>query len=319
MIHYRPFLNSDPPAIAEIWRSQAPSWALIQPMTPAVLDELVFSKPYYDRQGLILALEDDQPVGFAHAGFGPDPAYRRLEFSRGTTALLLVKPHPAHESIAQELLRHSEQYLRSQGATTLLGGATQELAPYYFGLYGGSLLPGVLAADTATVQLYRSAGYREREFCRILRRELAGFRPPVDRNLMQLRRQFQLQKELEALPTTWWHASLFGSTDVLRFTLVPKSGGSPVVTASLWDIEPLASSWGVHAMGLLQLQVHDDTSTSTLVTFFLGELVRQLQDYSTTMVECQVAVDDSVLATVCRQLGFEEVDRGLLFDKESTA
>ena len=62
MIHYRPFLNSDPPALAEIWRSQSPSRALIQLMTPAVLDDLVLSKAYFDRQGLILAVE----IGRAH-------------------------------------------------------------------------------------------------------------------------------------------------------------------------------------------------------------------------------------------------------------
>ena len=63
MIHYRSFRNSDPPALAEIWRAQPPAAALIQPATPALLDELVFSKPYFRREGLILAFEEQTPVG----------------------------------------------------------------------------------------------------------------------------------------------------------------------------------------------------------------------------------------------------------------
>ena len=42
MIQFRSFRNSDPPALAEIWRAQPPAAALIQPATPALFDELVF-------------------------------------------------------------------------------------------------------------------------------------------------------------------------------------------------------------------------------------------------------------------------------------
>ncbi|MEX0818436.1 MAG: GNAT family N-acetyltransferase, partial [Pirellulaceae bacterium] len=255
MIHYRPFLNSDPPVIAEIWRSQPPSKALIQPMTPAVLDDTVFAKPFFDRQGLILAIDDDQPVGFVHAGFGPNTERTGLDQTSGTTALLLVSPHRDRDTIARELLSRSEQYLRDRGATTLFGGATDNLAPFYLGLYGGSRLSGVFASDAASVDLFRSSGYSEVAYARIFRRKLTGFRPPVDRELMQVRRQFQLVKQADSLPRTWWEASEFASIERLDFALLPKAQKVPVAEATFWDIEPLASSWGVHAVGLLSLEV----------------------------------------------------------------
>ena len=71
MIRYRPFLNHDPPAIAEIWRSQPPQRGLVQPMSPQLFEHLVLSKSYFDRFGLMLAVEGDHPIGFVHAGFGP--------------------------------------------------------------------------------------------------------------------------------------------------------------------------------------------------------------------------------------------------------
>ena len=71
MIGYRIFRNSDPPHLADIWRTHAGRRGLMQPMTAALLEELVLSKPYFDPQGLIVATDGNHPVGFAHAAFGP--------------------------------------------------------------------------------------------------------------------------------------------------------------------------------------------------------------------------------------------------------
>jgi GNAT superfamily N-acetyltransferase len=319
MIHYRPFLNSDPPALAEIWRSQSPSRALIQLMTPAVLDDLVFSKPFFDRQGLILAVEDDKPIGFVHAGFGPDLAHDGIEHTRGTTALLLVSPHRDHEAIARELLARSEQYLRDRGATTLFGGATKTLAPFYFGLYGGSQLSGVLASDAGNADLFRQAGYSEAVHARIFRRDLTGFRAPVDRELMQVRRQFQLVKLGDSEPENWWEACEFAAIERVDFVLSPKANGPPVAEAKFWSIEPLATSWGVHAMGLVSMEVFAKANECAVATHFIGEIFRQFQGFGITLAEFQLHTDEVLAIEVCQRLGFDEIDQGLLFQKPATS
>jgi hypothetical protein len=313
MIHYRSFRNSDPPAVAAIWRAQRPSNALMQPMTAGLLDELVFSKPYFCREGLILAIDNGTPVGFVHAGFGPNEDRSGLEPHSGATSLLLVSSHEQHDAIARELLARSEQFLCDRGARMLYGGGTETLAPFYLGFYGGSRLPGVLASDSATADLFRTSGYTETNFGRIFRRDLAGFRPPVDRHLIQVRRKHQFAQTADSLPQDWWEASLFSQIDRLRFELSPPLGGKPVAWACFWDIEPLASSWGVHAMGLLDLEMPRDAPD--VATFFVGEMLRQLQSYGTTLVEIQAGVEEQAVADVCRRLGFDETDQGLLFRK----
>ena len=317
MTQYRPFLNSDPPAIAEIWRSQPPTRALMQPMTAATLDEFVFSKPYFDRAGLILAIEDGQPVGFVHAGFGPSEDRSRLDETQGVTSLLLVSPHPEEPRIASELLAASEAYLRGRGTTMFYGGGTDQLGPFYFGLYGGSGLPGVLASDELMIEVFERAGYEQLAHCEVLRLDLATFRPPIDRNLLQVRRQFQLGQADDPLPQHWWEGCAFGHRDRLRFLLTKKRGAPapPAATASFWDIEPLASSWGVHAMGLIELNMHQDPSNVAHATFFLGEILRQLASYGTTLVEIQVTSGETLLSEACRQLGFESHDQGFSFRK----
>jgi GNAT superfamily N-acetyltransferase len=315
MIEFRSFLNSDPPAIAEIWRSQLPTPALIQPMTPAVLDDIVFSKPFFDRNGLILAIEDDRPIGFVHAGFAPSADLATIDSTKGTTAMLLVSPHDNRDCIAEELLARSEQYLRDRGATTLFGGATKTLAPLYFGLYGGSQLPGVMASDSATAELFRRAGYGETMHVRLFRRDLSGFRPPVDRALMKIRRQFTLVKQTESLPESWWEACGFAAIERLDFVLLPKMSGPSVARALLWDIEPAASSWGVRASGLVSMNVDTDADERAVTTHFVSEIFRQLQGMGITLVEFQLDVNDTLRIEVCHQIGFQEVDQGLLFQK----
>ncbi len=111
MIEYRPFRNLDPPALCEIWRNHPPVRALFQPMTPVVLEDTVLSKPFFDREGLIVATDDQRPVGFVHAGFGPNAAGTALDPPIGATCMLMVSHHDQRTDIAEQLLRHSEAYL----------------------------------------------------------------------------------------------------------------------------------------------------------------------------------------------------------------
>jgi hypothetical protein len=68
----RPFRNSDPPHLATIWRSQPPQRGLAQPINASLLELCVFSKQFFDPEGLLVATRDEVPVGFAHAAFGPN-------------------------------------------------------------------------------------------------------------------------------------------------------------------------------------------------------------------------------------------------------
>ncbi len=322
MIHYRPFLNSDPPLIAEIWRSQPPSTAFMQPMTPAVLDDTVFAKPFFDRHGLILALDGDKPVGFVHGGFGCPVAdsssdQTSLDHSRGTTAMLLVTPRDDRIEIARELLARSEAYLKERGATSLFVGSTQDLAPFYLGLYSGSQLSGAVALETEIQQFFGNQGYSTSPYAKVMRRDLASFRPPVDRDLMQVRRQYQLVKQTETLATTWWEAAQFATIERVEFVLLPKGKGSPVGLAKFWDVQPLATAWGVHAAGLLSIEVNEQprATASALATHFMSESLKQMQSFGATLAEFHVRADDSLLADVCAKLAFEESDQGILFRK----
>ncbi len=291
---------------------------LAQPMSTSLLENLVFWKPYFDREGLIVAVEDDRLVGFVHAGFGPNEQRDSCSVELGVTCLLMTPPHAERETIATELLARSERYLRERGGRVLYGGGIRPLDPYYLGLYGGSELPGILASDTLGQEVFRRGGYREIDRCIVLQRELAGFRPEVDRCPMQVRRRYNVEAVFDPLAADWWEACTVGQTERTRFDLVPRSGGPAVGHATFWSMEPLSSCWGVHAMGLSELDIDESLRRQGLATFLVGEALRQVQTHGVTLVEVQAMQHNTAALGLYRKTGFQQVDEGVVFRKESS-
>ena len=82
MIDYRPFQNTDLPAIVDLWRDQPQFRRLSSTVSRIDLDHLVLSKPYFDPEGFIIAQKAGETVGFVHAGFGPNASGSEPDCSR---------------------------------------------------------------------------------------------------------------------------------------------------------------------------------------------------------------------------------------------
>ncbi len=316
MYQFRPFHNADPPKLVEIWNQQPRQRGLVQPTRPEELEVLVFAKQYFDRHGLIVAARDRHPVGFVHAGFGPCERGKDVEPDLGVTCMLMVHPDETGSPLGGELLAQSEVYLRERGAKVLYAGGIQPLNPFYLGLYGGSEAPGVLDSDAARQQLYREHGYQEIDRVRVLQCELGRFRPPVDRAQMRLRRSMQMLLIPDPPTESWWEASTWAVLQRVRFELVPRTGGAAVASATFWDIEPLATSWGLRAAGLVELEVEPSERRQGLATFLLAEALRQLHAQGIALVEAQVMQSNAAAQGLYNKLGFTEIDQGAVLRKQ---
>lgn len=275
----------------------------------------MLSKLYFDREGFILAEEAERPIGFVHAAFGPNESGSAVDHQTGVTCIVMAIPHERHNLLVQGLLEQSEQYLRSKGATQLYGGGFSTVNPFYLGLYGGSQLPGILDSDTELSELFSGAGYRPQQNNSILQRRISDFRPIVDRQQMQIRRRHQITASFDPPPKSWWDACVVSQLNCTHFQVSAREGGQSIGTATFWDIEPLASSWGIHAGGLLEFEMGADHRTEGIGLFLLGEAMRQLQSHGITMVEVQIPADQSLDASMYQRLGFEQVDSGTVFAK----
>ncbi|REK15745.1 MAG: GNAT family N-acetyltransferase [Planctomycetota bacterium] len=314
MIEYRSFRNTDPPQLAEIWRGHT-SRGLMQPMSMAVLERYVLAKPTFDPAGLIVAAEGNRLLGFAHAGFGPTDDFETVSAERGFTGLVMLRAD-ADPAIGSALLARSEAYLAERGAKTFFGGASYPLTPFYCGLYGGSQFSGVLDSDQRLHTVFQTANYRQVNRSVVLQRDLMGFRPVVDRQQIQIRRTTRLETVVDPPAGSWWEAVMFEPFERTRWALVEREGGPSLASVHVWNLETMLGTWGVHAVGIVDLQVTSERRRRGLATNLLGEAFRQLQSHGVTLAEVHVPQANEPALAVFGNLGFEQVDGSALYCKD---
>ena len=315
MYHFRPFRNSDPPHLAEIWRSQPPQRGVMQPMAAGLLEQFVFAKPYFDGEGLIIAEREGRPIGFAHAGFGPNDEGSALATEMGTTYALMLHRDAPDAAVADELLARAETYLRERGAKVIYGGGIRPLNGFYLGLYGGSELPGILANDTVFVDACLRAGYREIDRVMVLERDLATFRPMVSREQRQLRRIATSGERVAPPAATWWEACTTGSFERLDFFVQNLTTYEVLGHVSFWDIEPLSTGWNAPTAGMFDLSVVTTSRRQGIATFLLGEALNRLRNRGMIRVEAQTMQGNTPALALYAKLGFATVDQGIVFRK----
>jgi ribosomal protein S18 acetylase RimI-like enzyme len=289
-------------------------------MSVALWEEFVLAKSYFDRLGLIVGLENDRVVGFAHAGFGSQPDGRDLDTSRGVTTLVMTLPIGERAELENALLAGAEAYLRSRGAKVAYLGGVGTINPFYVGLYGGSELPGVLDSDEPFVALSRRAveslGYTTVERRTAWTRDLATLRPIVDRIQMQIRRRANVETTQDARPGNWWDACVYGPTDRTHFSLVGRDTGATWAWADFWSMDAFSAAWGVRSLGLSRIEVEGAQRREGLATFLLGEALKQLHHQGVSLVETHTSATDATSIALFQKLGFTAVDHGTIIRKQ---
>jgi ribosomal protein S18 acetylase RimI-like enzyme len=301
--------------LVEIWNEAFTGRGSVQLRHSSPLERYAFAKPYFDPAGLIVALEGDKRVGFAHAGFGPNPSETKLSHAVGVICRVGVRPSHRRRGIGSELLARSEAYLRECGARTLFAGAKRPLNPYYFGLYGGSDLPGFLASDQAAGPFFQRHGYQPEETSLILQRPLDQPLTVVDGRFAALRRRY----EVRALPRlgaqSWWQECTLGPLEMLDFRLVETLTGHPVASAEVWEMEGFSWRWGLPAVGLVDVMVRETLRRQGLAKFLVVSILRYLQEQYFGLVEVQSSDQNQAALKLFQGLGFEQVDFGQVFRK----
>ncbi len=315
MITFDCFRNDDPPRLADAWRAADLGPAALQPMTSAALEDAVFSKPYFDRRGLIVAREDGRLVGFAHAGFGPDATGNVLDPSTGTTMLVVVPAHEKQSEIEDGLLGRCEAYLRERGATMILGGCTPEVGGFYLGLYGGSNMPGILDSSPRMHATFERNGYAAATRIAVLRRPLAGFRPPVNRLQIAIRRATTLRVIDEPHRRTWWEAATTTGVALRRYELLGEADAL-LGSTSVWDMQPLATSWGLVIAGLLRVEIEGTRRRQGLASYLVAETLHDLAEEGVSLIEAHVDESNAPALSLFEKLGFRATDHGTVFRRD---
>lgn len=285
-------------------------------MSAALWEECVLSKTYFDPDGLIVATDGARPIGFVHAGFGPNEHGSQLDPARGVIARLLVGSHEDRRAVMTELLSAAEHYLARAGAADASVGNVDPLGPFYLGLYGSSLQVGVLQSDQAQLEFYREHDYEPSGERIVLQKSLSAYRCPVDRNQVKHRKLYDVSASYDPLGQTWWEACATSHLERNSFQLTPKCGGVPVAAAVTANLQPLGQAWGVQTAGFESVTALSEAWQDGTALLLVAEAMKALNCQGIMLMEAVIEDADSPLAKVLATLGFKEVDRGVILRKQ---
>ena len=315
MIEYRPFHNSDPPRIAALWNNGGLGRGAVQNLTSDTLETVVFAQPYFDRGGLIIACDETRVVGFVHAGFGTSEDESRLDRGQGVICVVIVQPEYRRRGIGRELVARAEQYLREAGAASIHAGPAPPRDPFYFGVYGGSAMPGFLESDPAAAPFFEALGYQPQLRRMVYQCDLNEQTPPISMRLVAIRRRMELQVVSQPDPLTWWWSTRYGRLESLRFLLCPKSGGPSVAGVTVLGLDHYLSSWQVQAIGMTDFYVAESDRRKGFGQALLLAVTKRLRDELFTLVECHAREDNTAACRLLESCDFKQIDTGTVFQR----
>lgn len=275
----------------------------------------MLGRTYFRPEHLLIASNDEKPVGFVHVGFSPRADGSSLDPTQGVISALFVKVGESFSEIGSELLSRAERLLRAAGATHLSAGGSYPVDPFYWGLYGGPLSAGVPVGDTSLLELLRNAGFAESRRFLIWERALGNFRPPVDRSQLQLKRRYTVEAVNELPLANWWQACAFSHVERARYSL-RATDGSPVNSSlTFWDTQPLGERQGKRVVGLFESQLASSSFDDGVAMYLLGDSLRQFHSLGISHVEAVTGQEEVAWTKLFSTLGFQEVAQSLQMEK----
>jgi len=188
-------------------------------------------------------------------------------------------------------------------------------APFCFGLYGGSCLPGLLASDALAEPFFLRHGYPIQETRLVFQRSLTQPTSSADARFPALRRQYELRVTPRSGVSTWWQESVLGPVEPVEFRLEDKATGCLAASAAVWEMDGFSWRWNQPAIGILDLEVHEDLRRRGLAKFLITQLLHYLQDQFFGLVEVQIPENNEAAIKLIRAVGFEQVDVGRRYKK----
>ena len=319
VISFRSFRNTDPPALADVWNESHPARSAYPLRTPALLERWVLSKPYFDPDGLIVAVDESdngKVVGYILAGFGPNEDLTALDRTNGVICSLAVRPDARRHRVASQLVHKAEEYLTSHGSTVLRAGPRWPYCPFGFGLYGGTNCPGFLASDTGADPFFRSLGYEPAGTTLVFHKKLDAPISIADGRFGLLRKRYDTQVLRAAGVPSWWHDCVWGTLEPVEFRMLDKLANNFLAArAVVWELEGYGWRWGFPSAGILDIQVRQDLRRQGLAKLLVAQVLRFLQDQFFGVCELQAPSEDAPLVGLCKAATMEQVDVGTTYIK----
>lgn len=311
----RSFLNVDTPALAKIWHLHQQAYKSKSDCTVAAWDHAVLAKPFFRNDQLLVAVDSQEGVvGFIH--YGRNPQARSLGKDVGILHRLCVRPGEDQDAVAAELIAETFSNLVKDDLNRCVGTGAFHDSIYYIAIAEGDGFLGVNSNDTRLLRWMQQAGFRPIQATECWELSLPHFKPPMDRNQIQVHRNSLVSRILGDSQSDWWHNVVYGHCDVTRFQLVTKSNPNAVLRVDFWTPEvfvPGVESW------IARLIIPELASQDNIVEYWvclLSECFRLLQTERKQFV--QTVIDPSVSGhiQILQRLGFKTKHHGMILTRD---
>jgi ribosomal protein S18 acetylase RimI-like enzyme len=136
----------------------------------------------------------------------------------------------------------------------------------------------------------------------------------VNRLQLAIRRSTTLRVVDEPSRRSWWEAATTTGLTLRRYVL-RNQAEELLGSATLWDMEPLASAWGVMAAGLMHVDIEGPRRRQGLASYLVAEAMHDLANEGVSLVETHVSQSNAAAMSLFEKLGFQAVEHGTLFRK----
>jgi GNAT superfamily N-acetyltransferase len=313
LIEFRTFRNDDPPKILRLWQTCELGRGAAVDFNCDALDYVVFSQPYFDRAGLIVATEGDEVVGYVHAGFGANEPETAISTDRGVICAVMVRPEFRRQGIGRQLVRKAEEYLLQRGVREIYAGEHGRLTPFYLGLYGASESVGFLESDAAVHPFLKAVGYLPAARYLVFRRDITQKNEPFDARVIGLRKKVQFGLIDHPIQAKWWWMTRIGRFDSLSFVELPVSTPDVLAQVTCWSMDFQSVGWRQRTVGLHELFVPEPHRRKAHAKTLLLEVFRRMRDELIAQIDFACVDDYGPGLALARKLGFEELDAGVVY------
>ncbi|MDO4575408.1 MAG: GNAT family N-acetyltransferase [Planctomycetia bacterium] len=315
----RAFRNTDVPGIVRLWNNSTGFVGLRRPIDSLMFGNVVLSKPYFQRETFLVAVDEDVPggriIGFIHGGYAPNVAMDDIDPTRPVIAMFMGAPREDAEAVASRLLGRLEEVYRRNGVTGITAGAVYPDAPFYLGLLSGGELYGFLESDPMVPYILQKNGYQLQKRHHLFRIALSGYRMLVSRYAWQMQRLYSIQ-DGDPSPSNLWEAISLSLFHWQRFQMVQRDTNEVCATLISRRLETsLTQEWG-RRIGLHSLTVQEPFRHQGLARFFVGKVLEILSRDGFSFAELQISEENIRAINAFENLNFEKFATGSVYYKE---
>ncbi|WP_372717990.1 hypothetical protein [Novipirellula sp.] len=309
--------------MVDLWIDHWSCIGMSPPVAMATIEQAILARTFFDPANLLVALSDGQVRAWCHVAVDryPEEAGQKGDLDTGfehehmgRMLAICFSPNGGLE-VCEPLLAAAEARVKELGCHSLRVGLVRDGYDGYVGLPPIGHGIGVPEADTRTTSLLTQAGYTASDPISRLVVSTSPYRPPVNREALQLRRTTRGVRE-PRMPVIPRLASAFSHFDIECHKIVDHRTGEMLAQVELWcsDVEAQVMNCAHAILDLSPLENPDRLSGAE--SFLIGSLIQTLSDRRIYAVETAVNSDRSELIRQLETLQFENTEKGHQWQKK---